>query len=160
MRINSAVRLALFAATLLALPVGANELKPPSRALPNAEYAAALVATYGKRVHFADDESYLRTVAFKIDCRAQDGRVLPLGTLLLARVADSSQDAVWLESYVVLRGDELRVYDYLVRKDGSATQPTLRFEANRWGEFRAHGVRVEAVLNSCFGSYGPIWRAR
>lgn len=125
--------------------------------ISNDEYVAALRKRYGSRIIYNNPTAFSSVSTFHIDCRAQDGRYLPLENLLLARIGSMDKESVWLESIVDSRGDEVRIYDYLKQKDGSVTEPKMTIEINSWGDLRTHGIRTEAVLNACYGSYGPIW---
>jgi hypothetical protein len=130
----------------------------PLQSLPHKEYVDALTSSFGRRVLYATEDARKKTTDYKIDCHAADKRGLRLSTLLLARAASASQPDMWLMTVVEAKGDEIRVYDHLVKSDGAwVTEPTLRMEIDQWGDLTPYGIRAEAILNSCFGSYGPIW---
>lgn len=124
----------------------------------NSEYVAKLESTFGKRLHFESNEAARIVQNFNIDCRAQDGRTLPLRNLLYARLASMDSKTAWLETFVQERGGEVRIIDSLRGPKIAPAPDTLAFEINKWGDLRPIGFRAEAVLNACFGSSGPIWR--
>lgn len=125
---------------------------------PNAKHVAKLEAAYRNRLHFESDEAARIVQTFNIDCRAPDGRSLPLRNLLYARLASMDSKAAWLEIFAQERGSEVRIIDSLRGPKIPADTNTVAFKINKWGEVRPVGITVEAVLNSCFGSYEPIWR--
>ena len=133
-------------------------LEPPARARPtNAEYIANLRAKYGHRLHFQSAEAERIVRSFNINCRVPDGRYLPLINVLYARLAEATSDRMWQESFVQSRGGEVRVIDVLRGPGLNSDEGQVSFEVDKWGELHVHGITTEAVLNTCFGSYGPIW---
>ncbi|MGH8434548.1 MAG: hypothetical protein ACRERX_08685 [Pseudomonas sp.] len=125
--------------------------------ISNAEYVTDLKVRYGSRITYNSQTAFLTVSTFHIDCRAKDGRYLPLENVLLARLSEMDNEKMWLESVADSRGNQVRIYDYLKSQDGALTEPTMSIEINSWGELRTYGVRTEAILNACYGSYGPIW---
>lgn len=123
----------------------------------NAQYIAKLRSTYGGRLHFESAEAERIVRSFNIDCRARDGRYLPLINVLYVRLSQSSSKTIWLETDVQERGGEVRIVD-TVRGPKARPVSEVSFEINKWGELRPIGITAEAVLNSCYGSYGPIWQ--
>jgi len=126
-------------------------------------YILELRKKYASRIIYED--AYARKIAqdFDIDCKARDGRYLPLENVLLATISahdelltkgkNSSNNSFTIR--VVSRGDDVRVYDEAVI--GGDHISMVRFEINKWGEIRSPTHKLEATRNSCFGSYGPIW---
>lgn len=43
-------------------------------------------------------------------------------------------------------------------QDGRIIDDRVVFEINQWGELRSTNGKAEAVMNACFGSFGPIWK--
>ena len=78
-------------------------------------------------------------------------------TLLQVTVQELANLGSRMTFNIHTRGKSVRIYSD-VRKDGKPLGPVqLYFEINEWGELRSVAIRNEAVLNSCYGSYGPIW---
>lgn len=121
-------------------------------------YVAELQAKYRGRLTFGSIalEKYIND--FNIDCRVIPRRV-PLRNILLARIAqgDTSKE-VWLSTHVLSIGRSVRIFDQLQRRSGAKIEPAMVFEINDWGELRGVGISSEELLNTCFGSYGPIWK--
>lgn len=123
----------------------------------NQDYIQNLKRKYSSRLKYEGSYALGAIQNFKLDCRASDGRYLPLENVLLAKLASMDEKHAWLVIRADSRGDDVRIYDDLVGADGRVMNSTVSFELNKWGEIRSKGARMEAVLNSCFGSYGPIW---
>jgi hypothetical protein len=130
---------------------------PAAPKLSGTEYVANLRVTYGKRLHFGSAEAERIVRSFNIDCRS-NGRYVPLINLLYARLAPMTTKTLWLESYAQARGGEVRIVDILRGPAAHDTSERVSFEINKWGDLHPVGFTAEAVLNTCFGSYGPIWR--
>lgn len=95
---------------------------------------------------------------FAIDCRSKDGRYLPLTNVLYTISAEINRMGGRVEYFIENRGKQVRIYEQSYGKDGRPMMnPRLKFEINEWNEIRSFGISLEAVRNSCFGSYGPIW---
>lgn len=131
-----------------------NTVQPP---MSNEEYVASLKKHYGSRITYNSQTAFQTISTFNIDCRSQDGRYLPLENVLLARLREHGNGKMWLESVADSRGSQVRIYDYLKNHDGPVTEPSTSIEINSWGELKTYGFRSEAILNACYGSYGPIW---
>ena len=119
---------------------------------------AYLHKKYSSKIQY--DSAGARDVvnAFKVDCRAPDGRYLPLLNVLLSRIASMQREDRWMESVVQKRGDEVRIYDQVRKKDGSVSEPVLAIQINQWGDLKSFGFRAEAIYNACFdGPYGRLW---
>ena len=54
-------------------------------------------------------------------------------------------------------GRGVRIYDDLIREGDGSVYSVLAFEINKWGDLIPHNSKVAAVMNSCYGSYDPIW---
>lgn len=94
--------------------------------------------------------------SFDIECNAQDGRFLPLRNVLLARLAQMNNPEIPVITNIDSRGKSVRIVDFIQMRNGQQHN-SLVMEINEWGELIPHGITTEAILNSCFGSYGPIW---
>jgi hypothetical protein len=123
----------------------------------NDSYLKNLRAKYTHRIEYKNAQAASIVKQFNIDCKAKDGRFLPLTNVLLAKLREADREEMWLQTIVDGRSGEVRIYDYLKRKAGTATKPELIFEINKWGELVPHKIRTEALLNACYGTYGPIW---
>jgi hypothetical protein len=124
---------------------------------PDSGYILRLQKKYSSRVTYDSDATAKVVRSFDIECRAPDKRVLPLLNVLYAKVAAADGPQSWLVIHVASRDGEYRITDSLVGKNGPYAAPEVSFEINKWGELTSPGIRMEAVLNACFGSYGPIW---
>ncbi|WP_165106399.1 hypothetical protein [Caballeronia sp. SBC2] len=133
-------------------------MTPAQVATRTGKYVASLRAQYGSRVHFesADAERIVRS--YNIDCRAKDRRSLPLMNVLYLQLSLSSNKDFWVEKYVEEQGGEIRITDVIRGHPPHIAPPELAFEINRWGELRPVSITTNAIRNSCFGSYGPIWK--
>jgi hypothetical protein len=123
----------------------------------NARYVESLVEKYEARISYSSPYSEQAIKDFQIDCHAPDGRVLPLLNVLYAKIKDADSPTVWLVIKVDSRGDDIRIYDIAMGKRGAVFEPQLSFELNKWGELRSISARTQAIMNACYGTYGPIW---
>jgi TPR repeat protein len=131
------------------------------KAIKTQSYVKQLRQKYGKRLRYETAHAQTRIQSFNIDCRANDGRYLPLENVLLAKMASLDSKQAYLTIRATNRGDDVRIYDELISADGRRMGSIPMFEINKWGELRTLAdVRIEAILNSCFGSFGPIWASR
>jgi hypothetical protein len=121
-------------------------------------YVDRLQRDFGSRLYFSSAEAEALVRKINIDCKAPDGRYLPLYNALLARLDEASTPEAWMETSVVNTGKKLRVFDSVRLKSGKELTPQLTLEINEWGGYETHGVRPQALSNACFGTYGPIWR--
>ncbi|MFC6327926.1 hypothetical protein [Alloalcanivorax gelatiniphagus] len=123
----------------------------------NLRYIKELKRQYGGMLDYQDPYAEKAVRSFNIDCRSEDGRYLPLENVLLAKVASLHEEKTWLRSRILSRGGEVRIYDDLIREGEGSVYSVLAFEINKWGDLVPHNSKVAAVMNSCYGSYGPIW---
>lgn len=121
-------------------------------------YVGQLQRDFGQRIYFSSPKAEAIIRKINIDCKAPDGRYLPLYNALLARLHEASTPDAWMETSVVNRGKNIQVFDSVRLKSGKELTPQLTLEINEWGAVETHGVRPEALSNACFGSYGPIWK--
>lgn len=133
-------------------------MTPTQVATRNDKYVASLRAQYGSRIHFtsAAAERIVRT--YNIDCESQDRRSLPLMNVLYLQLSLSSNKDFWVEKYVEEQGGEIRITDVIRGNPPRRLPPELSFEINKWGELHPVSITTDAIRNSCFGSYGPIWK--
>jgi TPR repeat protein len=124
---------------------------------PDSSYVTRLREKYKTRITYDSDAAAEAVNSFNIDCHAPDKRVLPLINVLYAKVAAQNSPQAWLVINVISRGDEYRITDVPMGKRGPYAEPRISFEINKWGELTPMGIRPQAVLNACFGTYGPIW---
>ncbi len=114
---------------------------------------------YAGRITFQTPYAQRAVETYYIDCKSEDKRYLPLINLLFAKMSSlKDYNGERFAIYVDNRGEEVRIYDRVVKADGTVIHSQAAFEITKWGELRVLNIRKEAVLNSCFGSYGPIWR--
>lgn len=121
-------------------------------------YVDQLQRDFGQRIYFSSPKAEAIIKKINIDCRAPDGRYLPLYNALLARLHEASTPDAWMETSVVNSGKNIQVFDSVRLRSGRELTPQLTLEINEWGAVETHGVRPDALSNACFGSYGPIWR--
>lgn len=121
-------------------------------------YIQKLRKQYSSRITFQTPYARQTIENFDLDCRSRDGRYLPLMNVFLAKLEALDQKEGWLTIYVANLGSEVRVYDKLIQADGKEIHSAVAFEIDRWGEIRSPNGKLEALMNACFGSYGPIWR--
>lgn len=121
-------------------------------------YVDRLQRDFGSRLYFSSAEAEALVKKINIDCKAPDGRYLPLYNALLARLDEASTPEAWMETSVVNTGKKLRVFDSVRLKSGKELTPQLTLEINEFGGYQTHGVRKQALSNACFGTYGPIWK--
>ena len=120
-------------------------------------YAKGLRVKYASRLLYKTEFAKRVVEDFNLDCKAQDGRYLPLSNVLYAKLASLDGDTGHLIIEVDSRGEDVRVTDYLIGKDGEVMHSSIGYEINKWRELRTVNTRLEAVRNSCFGGYGEIW---
>ncbi|OWP47452.1 hypothetical protein [Pseudomonas nitroreducens] len=121
-------------------------------------YVGKLQRDFGGRLFFSSAEAEALVRRINIDCKAPDGRYLPLYNALLARLDEASTPDAWMETSVVNTGKKLQVFDSVRLKSGRELTPQLTLEINEYGGYETHGVRPQALSNACFGTYGPIWK--
>lgn len=143
-------------AALKALPAMEARKRQEDRRLSQ-DYVFNLKKKYASRLRY--ETAYARTVVqgFDLDCRTRDGRYLPLENVLLARIASMDKGQFKFTIRASSRGEDVRIYDDMTDASGGIVNTMVAFEINKWGEIRSPSIRMEAVLNSCLGSYGPIW---
>lgn len=131
-------------------------IKPNKEAAEN--YVAFLWKNYSSRLNFASKEAEKAVLGFNIDCRAKDGRYVPLVNILLVNA--NTIKNFDMSFYIKKIGGTTRIYSEL-RKDGKQVyEPSLSFEINEWGELRPYGgVTTSGLLSSCTGAHGKIWVA-
>lgn len=127
---------------------------PPLRT----DYIGSLEEKYGSKIYYSSSVARQIVDGLNIDCRSGDGRYLPLRNVLLARLGEMSEAGLLVESRVLSRDNEVRIYDVIRWKDGVGLESKLIIEINQWGELITFGFRMEAILNACYGSYGHIWK--
>ncbi|WP_433704428.1 hypothetical protein [Paraburkholderia sacchari] len=120
-------------------------------------YVADLRAKYAAQISASSAQGMSVVSSFAIDCRAPDHRVLPLMNVLYATMAEIAHMGGTLQYRIENRGSAVRIYSQAFKDGRPLGSPNLTFEINEWGELRPYGITAEALLNSCFGSYGPIW---
>ncbi len=94
--------------------------------------------------------------SFIISCRAPDHRVLPLLNVLFAQIANAGSGFEF-KLQIRSRGNAVRIYSDLSYKGKRLRETALAWEISEWNELRPVGITTEAVLNSCYGTQGPIW---
>jgi len=124
----------------------------------NSTYVDRLQQDFGQRLYFSSPTAEAIVRKINIDCKAPDGRYLPLYNALLARLHEGSTADAWMETSVVNTGKNIQVFDSVRLKSGKELTPQLTLEINEWGAVETHGIRPDALSNACFGSYGPIWK--
>ncbi|WP_236175671.1 hypothetical protein [Pseudomonas pseudonitroreducens] len=130
----------------------------PAKDVAQGTYVDRLQRDVGSRLYFSSAEAETLVKKINIDCKAPDGRYLPLYNALLARLDEASTPEAWMETSVVNTGKKLQVFDSVRLKSGKELTPQLTLEINEFGGYEAHGVRQQALSNACFGTYGPIWK--
>lgn len=123
-------------------------------------YAKQLHAKFGHLVTYRTAEAQQAVERFKIDCRAPDGRYLPLTNVLVAKIA-SGQGPRGMHMVIEAdsRGDDVRIVDKVIDGNGREVYSRVGFELNKWGELRPVNITTDALYNACVGSHGPIWVA-
>jgi hypothetical protein len=121
------------------------------------EYAKSLYRKYAKRLTFKT--SYAREVveSFYLDCKSPDKRALPITNVIMAKLAAMDRQDMHLEIEADSRGEDVRVVDYLVDKDGKVVHSSVAYEINKWNEIHTINRRLDALYNACFNGYGEIW---
>lgn len=123
-------------------------------------YVDSLEQKYGDRIMYLTETAQLVVESFNIDCHSQDGRLLPLRNVLLARAASMHNPDMPFTTLIDSRNNQVRIFDVLTSSDGDPIYESLAMEINEWGELIPYGsITAEAILNSCFGSYGQIWKS-
>ncbi|MBP3061694.1 hypothetical protein [Ectopseudomonas chengduensis] len=122
----------------------------------NQKFIDDLESRHGKRIVYETVYAMDAVESFDIECNAQDGRFLPLRNVLLARLAQMNNPEIPVITNIDSRGKSVRIVDFIQMRNGQQHN-SLVMEINEWGELIPHGITTEAILNSCFGSYGPIW---
>lgn len=133
-------------------------LATPVSGTGQGSYVDRLQRDFGSRLYFSSAEAETLVRRINIDCKAPDGRYLPLYNALLARLDEASTPDAWMETSVVKSGKKLQVFDSVRLKSGRELTPQLTLEINEYGGYETHGVRPQALPNACFGTYGPIWK--
>lgn len=137
--------------------IASGQRATPVRVGKGETYAHALRKRYGNRLQFANGRARSVVEAFNIDCRSRDGRYVPLVNILYAKLAAVDSPKAWQVTFVDSRGGKVRITDDVVTAEGKTIVSQVWGEINEWGELVLNGVRSEALLNTCGGSFGPIW---
>lgn len=130
---------------------------PQQSQAQRSSYVQRLQRDFGARLHYSSPMAEAMVRKINIDCKAADGRYLPLYNALLARLHEASEADAWMETRVVDSGNNIRVYDTVHLADGKQLAPQLTVEISTEGGVKAHSVRSGALSDACFGAYGPIW---
>jgi hypothetical protein len=122
------------------------------------DISAELHSKYARHITYSSPRAAQIVKSFEIDCEAPDGRYVPLLNILYVSIA-AGEDKWQTKYHVENRGDNVRIIEKAYFPDGRQMQGGgLKFEINQWGELTPHlGITTEAILNTCRGSYGPIW---
>lgn len=121
------------------------------------QYIQKLHAKYVGNVLPESPEAFRIVSRFNIDCRRNDGRVLPLLNALYVSMAQMEGTGGKMLFYLQNRGPAVRIFSEIFRDGKSLGRPSLYYQLNEWGELQPIGIRGEALLNACIGSHGPIW---
>lgn len=121
------------------------------------QFIERLHAKYSGNLVADRDEGRRRVANFKINCKTPDGRVLPLAHALYASMAEIDGVGGKLIFNIKSRGQQVRVYAEPYRNGKIFGEPQLYYLLNEWDELRPVGITTEAVINTCFGSHGPLW---
>lgn len=122
----------------------------------NSMYISGLKKDYGKKIHFESTNVEKIIRDFNIDCKS-NGRYLPLINIFLARLPGANENGISTDIFILEKNGEIRAVDS-IRTSNGKTIEIVAFQINKWGELHPMGgVTTSAVLNACFGSYGPIW---
>ncbi len=125
----------------------------------SAKYVDELRTKYGRSLKYGSPAIEKYIGKFNIDCKIV-ARYVPLRNILLARIAQfNASGENSMTTFVLSNGRNLRIFDQIQLKGRAKFEPTLAFEINDWGELRGVGISSEAILNTCFGSFGPIWKS-
>lgn len=120
------------------------------------KYIRGLHQKYANRITAESAEGYRIVSNFRIDCGADDGRVLPLIHALYASIDTLEHMGAKMKFYIQNRGSQVRIISN-ASQNGKPMGEQLYYEINQWGELHAHAIRQEAVLNACYGFQGSIW---
>jgi hypothetical protein len=121
------------------------------------KYIRDLHVKYAGRIVADSPEGGQIVANYKIDCKSNDRRVLPLMHALYASIAELDRSGVAMRFQIQNRGKAVRIISH-VSKDGKQLGDSqLYYEINEWGDLHAVAVRNEAVLNACYGFQGKIW---
>ncbi len=121
------------------------------------KYIRSLQSRFGDRITAEHPEGYSIVSRYRSDCRAGDGRVLPLLNALYASIVSLEENGVQMRFHIQNRGQQVRITSE-IPKNGKPMGPRqLYYEINEWGDLRAIAIRSEAVLNPCHGFQGSIW---
>ena len=120
------------------------------------DYVADLEKNHGKRLIFVTPEAEDIVSSFNIGCKTEDGRYVPLRNLLLARLKETDSSKITVTTKVDNRGADIRIID-VVKDMDKILMEDIVMEINQWGELIPLTITTEAILNTCFGAYGPIW---
>lgn len=120
------------------------------------DYTRKLEKQYSERIQFEDETAKYLVNNFKLDCRMEDHRYVPLRSILLTKLAQVDSPGMWMTIRAVSRGDELRLYDVL-HKDGQPVMEIAALQLTKWGELESLNGKMEGIMSSCSGVHGPIW---
>lgn len=137
----------------------ADELEKQRQEENKKNYVKNLKAKYSGRILSASSEAMTIVAFFDINCRAQDGRVLPLLNLLYGGIAEYERElGANAQYFLENRGKNVRIYESVSKNGKILLDRKLKYELNEWGDLRPFGIRSEAILNACYGDLGPIWK--
>ena len=147
----------IFSVSLALLLVSGSAIPAKAEGGKDDPYMTGLKKKYVNNISFSSAQAFDIVEDFEIECRSNDGRYLPLINVLYSQIESLTSGSNTVKMNVVNHGEEVRIYETLVGKDGPNSKPVLDFEINEWHELHAVGFWMEAVLNSCYGTYGHIW---
>lgn len=131
----------------------ASDIQRWQQTLPT--YARELHPRYASRLRFASADARAVVSSSNIDCSMPNRRRVPLINVLYATLAAMDSEKAWLTYDVDSRAGEVRIYESASGPNGPLSPRIVSMTINEWGELITE--RVEAVRNTCLGSYGRIW---
>lgn len=138
-------------AALLALGVGI-------WAQAGQDLESQLRSKYGKRLTFVTPKAKEIVLGFDIDCGLQDGRIMPLESLLLLRLSQMDRPDLWAVTSADSRGDVVQITDTVMQAGGKRVASELVFVVTEWGKLRPIESSGAAIRQACGGYWGKVWR--
>ena len=120
------------------------------------QYIKDLRTKYFRQITSDSPEALRIVSSFIIDCQSPDHRVMPLLHALYVQASEAAAMGGEYRFRLKNSGKSVRIYGE-VHMNGRSSGSSLDWTINEWGELRAAGISNDAVLNSCFGSHGPVW---
>lgn len=121
------------------------------------QHIAGLQRKYRDNLIFSSAGAKGIVMTYAVACPTKETRSLPLKNLIFTQMDQVNRMGGTAKFFVENRGNEIRIFQAIYKDGKSMGNPEIAYEINSWGEMRPYALTKMALLNTCYGSAGPIW---